>query len=702
MSLLDIEPMANVPVKTDVTRLGAGTTSQGNTYPGGLDLLTPSLNLQPGALVDGINFEVLQNGGYGRIVGYERFDGQPSPSAATSQTLQVVAFTNVPAVGAAIAQASSGATAVVAAVDTDDLYMVITKIVGDFDDTGAVTSGATPIGTAVEFTAEVTDQQAAQYLNAAADIYRADILVVPGSGNVLGFVVLNEVGYAFRANSGGTAVDIYKTSAGGWVNVPFFKLVNFSAGAVTTPLDGETLTQGGVTATVKRVMTRSALLWTGSAAGGFVITTPSGGNFAAGAATLSGGATVTLSGVETAITLAPGTTRFEFDRGNFSGQAATRRAYGCDGINKAFEFDGEVLAPITSGFSPDAPSHIAVHGDYLFLFMAASGVYSGPGTPFAYLAVNGGGEIACGDNVTGAISMPGAQNTATLGVFMAESTAILYGKSNADFNLQKFETGIGAIAGSLQNLFQTFAFDKQGVVTLQTSLNFGNFTQSPLTAKITTFIKQQRGRLTCSARLSEKGQYRAFFSDGFGLWLTSLGSTYLGAAIVQFPDPVLCCDTATMDGDEVSYFGSDNGYVYQLERGTSFDGEDLDASIVPAWDAQKNPRLLKQYRAASVEIVGEAYCSFMFGYSLAYGSTRMGQPSAETYTSNFSPAIWDDFTWDEFTWDGQTLIPSEVPMDGTAENVQPIITCGTDYIPAFQVNSIIYHWSPRRLMRGGG
>lgn len=695
-------PMAAMPVKNSVTRLGAGVTSQGQSYPGGLDLLTPSLNLQPGALVDGVNFEVLQNGGYGRIMGYERVDGHAAPSDATYQTLQVTAFTNVPSVTQTVTQASSGASGVVAAVDTTDLYMVLTKITGDFDDSGAVVVGATPIGTATAFTATVTDLEAAQYLNAAADIYRTDILVVPGSGNVLGVVNLNDVIYAFRANAGGTAVDLYKSSASGWVNVPFYKIVEFTAGGTATPADGAVLTQGGVTATVKRVMMRSGA-WTGSAAGGFVVANVAGGNFAAGAATLTGGTTVTLSGAETNITMTPGTTQMELFRGNFSGQATSLRVYGCDGVNKGFEFDGDTLAPITTGFSPDTPAHLAVHGDYLFWFKDASAVFCGPGTPFVYTAGGGGGEIACGDNVTGAISLPGAQTTAALGVFMTESTAVLYGTALSDFRLDRFNLGVGAIPGSLQDLFQTFVFDSSGVITLQTTLNFGNFTQEALTSNLMPFIKQQRTKVTASAHLHEKGQYRAFFSDGYGLWLTMMGSRYLGAAIVLFPDPVLCCDTANLaDGEEVSYFGSDTGYVYQLERGTSFDGADIDASLVPAWDAQKNPRLLKDYRAASIEVSGSTYASISFGYSLAYGSTRLGQPSTATYTSNFSAAVWDEFTWDEFTWDGQTLIPTEVDMVGCAENVQPIITSGTDYIAAFQINSIIYDWSPRRLMRGGG
>lgn len=77
------------PVKYSQTQLGGGTTQQGVAYPGGLDLTTPSLRLQAGALRDVLNFEVAQFGGYSRVEGYERFDGKISPSEATFVIVQV-------------------------------------------------------------------------------------------------------------------------------------------------------------------------------------------------------------------------------------------------------------------------------------------------------------------------------------------------------------------------------------------------------------------------------------------------------------------------------------------------------------------------------------------------------------------------------------------------------------------------------------
>jgi hypothetical protein len=691
-----------------VTRLGS-MSAGGATFPGGVDLVTPSLALHPGALRDGLNFECLINGGYGRIEGYERFDGRAAPSAASFVIVQVAAFTSVPAVGNTIAQAVSGATGTVAAVSNLPglFYLIVTRFAGSFDGSHALTNTTTSqaVGSATPSSVILSSQQTAQYTAAAAEIYRALIQPVPGSGPVLGVAAMTFAGvdnvYAFRANAGGTAVNIWKASGAGWVQIPLLNLVTFSGGGTATPLDGQTLIQGGVTATIRRVMTRSGA-WTGTASGGFVVTNPVGGSFAAGAATTSGGATVTLGGAQAAITLLPGG-HFQWAKANFGGQSTTRRLYGCDGVNKAFEFDGTTLAPITTGLPNDAPSNIVAHKGYLFISYGSSVMYSGAGTPFRWSAVDGGGEIAVGDVVTGMITLPGSQTTATLAVYQAANTSMLYGNDPSSWNLVNFNTSSGARPYSLQNLFDSFSFDNLGPVNLQTTLSFGNFASGALAQNILPFILRQRTKVAASTVNRGKGQYRVFFNDGYGLYLTVSNQQYLGAIPQLFPNAVYCCDEAvTSNGAEVAYFGSSDGqgYVYQLDSGPSFDGRNLDAYIVLAWDALKAPRLRKRFRAASLEVASGTYVALSFGYQLGYGTPAISQPVAVTYPTNFMSApVWDQFVWDQFVWDGQTLTPTDVDMVGTAENVQVTLASSTNYIGAYALNSLIYHYTPRRGLR---
>jgi hypothetical protein len=693
------------PVKYTQTSLGGGQTAQGVSYPGGLDLTTPSLRLQPGALRDCLNYEVAMFGGYTRVDGYERVDGRAPPSAAVASIVQLAALTNIPTAGQVVTQATSGATGTIIAVVTAPVpYIVVTKVTGVFDNVSALTTpGPVAIGTATATTVSVDAKTKAIYTAAAADVYRALILAVPGSGKVLGVVAMAFAGvdqlYAFRANPGNTAALLYKASPAGWVLVPYYNLVSFTAGGTAVPLDGDVLTQGGKTATVKRVMWQSGA-WAGSAVGQFVVTNPVGGSFAAGAATTTSGATVTLSGVQTPITMAAGG-RFTFEKCNFSGQLITRRIYGCDGVNPCFEFDGDTLAPITTGLFPDRPSHIRFHKNFLFISQEASLLYCAAGNPFKWSSVDGAGEIATGDTVTGMITLPGSQTTATLGVYLRTNTAFLYGLDPTTFNFVTFNTGIGAVPYSIQNLFDTFFLDDLGVVTLKTTLNWGNFLPSTLTKNILPFIARERGNLTASAVNREKSQYRLFFGDGYALFATVLNQQYLGSGLVLYPGVITCVDTTNLVGDdEATYAGGEDGFVYQLDVGTSFDGADIPAYFVTAWDAVKSPRILKRFRAASIEVQGDSYAEIQYGYQIGYNSDQLAQLLPVDAVLNLGAAPrWDSFVWDAFTWDGNGLTPTDVDETGTAENIRVTITSGTNYTKAYTVNSIIHHYSMRRGMR---
>lgn len=690
------------------TTLGGGVTQLGASYPGGLDLTTPSLRLQPGALRDCLNFECAQSGGYARVKGYERLDGRAKPSAATYTIIQLtpLGFNAGPGIGDVITQLVSTATGkIIALVYSPVPYIVVTQVTGTFDATHDIMNGLFLVGTATTLTVSLDAQTKAIYKAAAADVYRALVGAVPGSGPVRGVVGMDFAGvdhvYAFRNNAGATASALYKATGSGWTLVPFLDIVSFTAGGTAVPLDGDTLTQGGVTATIKRVMWQSGA-WTGTAAGQFVITAPAGGSFVAGAATTTSTATVTLSGAETAITMAPGG-RFEFVKCNFSGQAITRRIYGCDGVNKAFEFDGTTLAPITTRLSPDTPSHLAFHKNYLVLSQAASIFGCAPNAPFKWQAADGAWEIATGDTVNGMITLPGDPTTAALAVLLRSNTAILYGTDPTTFNYVTFNQGVGALPYSVQNLFDTFVFDDLGVVTLRTTLNYGNFLPSSLTRNILPFIAQERGKITASTVNRPKSQYRVFFSDGYGLYLTVANQQYLGASVVAFPNPVFCCDTADLvNSDMVTYFGSSDslGYVYEMERGTSFDGGVLNAFATMAWDPIKSPRVLKRFRAGSIEVQGDGYASIMFSYRLGYGTPLIGQQaSIDMPLSLEQLSHWDTMTWDEFVWDGNNLSPSDVSMTGTGENVQVTVSSGTNYMDSYTLNSLIYHYTPRRGIR---
>jgi hypothetical protein len=666
---------------------------------GGLDLITPTLALPAGIARDAYNFEVSITGGYTRIAGYERFDGRPAPSSALYGSLQIN-LTGAINVGNTITGVTSGRTGIVIAVNGGSIYY--TKATGSFTvgETINVLGVAKGTVAALSATGSLTASQEAQYLGLAANVYRNDITAVPGSGPIRGVVELGGTVYAWRNNAGGTAMAIYKSTGAGWVNVALGFELSFNNGT-SEIFDGNVVTgsASGATGTVTRIIFETGSWGAGTAAGRIIFTTVTGTFSAAEFLKVGGTNHAKVVAAQTAITLAPNG-RVETVAGNFGGTDLNLRVYGCDNVNRGFEFDGTVYVPIKTGMATDTPNHVAVHKQHLFFSFGPSLQFSAISSPYQWTPLLGAGEIVQPEPITALVIQPGDQTTGAMAVYSDNYTYILYGTDSASWTLSAYNTGAGAKAYSGQNLGQTYTFDNRGVITLQATLSYGNFDTAAVTLNIRPFTQTRRNLVTASGLNREKSQYRLFFSDGYALYITIANGQMLGAMPIRFPDQVTCaCESTDSFTTETMFFGSDNGFVYALDVGTSFDGENINATLDLNYNSENSPRILKRYRRGSFEITGNGYCEFQFAYDLGYSSTYIGQESAASYANSFAASYWDSVFWDLFIWDGRTLSPTDVEIKGTGQNILLRISSDSPYYQPFTINSVILHYTTRRGLR---
>jgi len=668
------------------------------SFNGGLDQVTPVLNTRPGTLSDSQNYEIDINGGYQDIMGYERFDGQPSPSDADYAILDVT-ITGSIAVGNTITGVTSAATAKVIAVVNND-YLVITKIVGTFVaetlNVGGSPQGTTPDGAIVDGASSALLH--AQYKNLAADEYRSDIAAVPGSGRILGIMMLSDVKYAFRNNAGGTAAALYKSSSSGWTAVALGRELSFTSGGTYEVVEGNTITGAisGATAVITRVSLESGSWAAGTAAGRFIFASQTG-TFQA--ENLNVGATLnvaTIAGDSTAIALLP-SGRYEVDYYNFG---TAKRAYGCDGVNRGFEFDGTVFAPIATGMTTDTPTHVKAHVNQLLFSFGNNFQNSGIGTPFNWTLRLGAAAIGTQDTITGFKTEAAADGSGTIAIYNRNALYILYGTSSANWNLVKYSDEAGAYAYTIQKVHSTIFLDDRGVTTLSAAQTYGNFADATISALIQPFLNEKRFTATDSCIVRDKNQYRLFFSSGYGIYFTFLGPKLIGAMPVLFPAEVRCMfSLENSSGVEEIFFGSDDGFVYQMEKGTSFDGAAIEAFFTLHYHHSKRPRIKKRYMGITLEASGTGYAQFELAYTLGYGSTYISQPSSQTETLSFSGVNWDSFVWDAFIWDGQTLTPSNLKLSGSAENIAITIRKNSDYFSPVRFSGALLRLLFRNQLR---
>lgn len=662
---------------------------------GGLDQVTPTLSLKSGVARRAANFECSITGGYTRIPGYERFDGQTSPSAAVYNLFDCT-LTGAVAVGDTLTGMSSGATGKVIYVDGGTV--VITRETNTFVASEGISISGTQVGTIDTIQGVATDGlEDATYTALAADDYRADIEAVPGSGPVRGVAYYDGVVYAWRDNAGGTQLDMYESTTSGWSQVPYYSQFDFAVGTVEIEA-GDTIVghSSGATALVKAVIVESGSWSAGDAAGYIVFTNMTGTPITNEWIYVGGTKHAEYRGAYSAIAPLPGG-RVETVIANIGGG---KTLFGVDGLNRAFSYDGDVYIQIRTGMTDDTPDHVQFHKQHLFLSFGASLQFSAIADAYSWTPVLGAGEIAMNDTITNLIVLPGDQTSGAMAVYTRNDTSILYGTSSEDFKLSNYNSGTGALPYTAQTMEQAYAMDDRGVLALGTSLNYGNFVTSTLTMNIRPFIQARRNLASASSLNREKGQYRVFFSDRNALYITILNGKMLGAMPIQFDHAVTCCvEGETPDGAATSFFGSDDGFVYRLDVGTSFDGDPIPANLNLVFNSSGSPRVLKRYRKASIEMTGDSYAEVSFGYDLAYGSTRVGQAVDAVYDSDLRSSYWDEMNWDNFVWDGVGISPTEVDLQGTGENLSIRLSSVSAILEPFTVNSILIHYSMRRGLR---
>lgn len=385
--------------------------------------------------------------------------------------------------------------------------------------------------------------------------------------------------------------------------------------------------------------------------------------------------------------------RYQFTTYNFGDGL---KLYGCDGVNKAFEFDGTTFTQITTGMAADAPQCIAAHKNHLFLAFGNSLQHSGISDPFSWTPVLGASEINVGDTITGLKPQVGNDSTGAMAVYSRNTTRVLYGSSSANWQLVMFDPEAGAIANTVQHIGQTHVLDDRGITTLETTQNYGNFSAASISAAVRPYILGLKPAAIGSAVSRDKNQYRLFFSNGRALYYT-IGKGFMP---MEFPHNFTCFFTGEdTDGNEVSFAGGSDGYVYQFDKGDSFDGLSIDAFMVLVFNHIKSPRVLKRYRKAVLEVAGEGYAEFWVSADLGYASSEYAQIPISQLISELSAGRWDSGTWDAGVWDGRILSPSEYELTGSAENISLRIAQSSTWHAPLTFHSVMTSYTPRRLLR---
>lgn len=674
-----VTPMPPVQVQTDPVAFGAG-----------MDLTTSEMLAKPGTLRLGYNVECGLDGGIERVGGIERFDGQAAPDQAVAGMLQLVAAPSI-ALGNTITGGTSGATGKV--IYLDGTVVGFTRATGAFVDGENVLVSAVVVGVVADSAPPTTGALDNRLATLAAAEYRLSIAKVPGSGPVRGLEILGDKVYAWRDDALGTKLVPFYSSAGGWVQIPMLYELSFTNGTVQYS-DGGTITQGGVSALIRRVVLESGSWPGGTAAGRLIVNAPTGGSFGSGAA--AGGGACTLAGAQVQITLLPGG-RVRAWPANLTSRLDTWRLYGCDGVNREFELVDDILVPLNTGMSGVRANAVIEHKKHIFFGFRGSVQHSSIGTAYQYSAVTGAAELGTSDVVTDFLPVGGSTDAAALMVACENSLHVIYGNSAADpWNMVTLSRTSGAQAATLQDAGGAIALDRPGVVRYPATQNFGNFAWDIYSRKINKVAAGQSAK--CSVFIPEAARYRVWLADGTAL-SARVGGNSAEWTTINYGRVIVCAVAREMGGVTRCFVADDQGWVYETDVGRSFAGDTIQYAAKLAMLSQRSPSVLKRYRGGELELEARGACTVAISAELIDGEDQIDPIPEFTFEQPGNGFIYDVSLWDAAYFDTPQRSKKAIPLDGKATGI--VLTFAgesDDELPPI-LRSISLHYSQLRVSR---
>jgi len=387
--------------------------------------------------------------------------------------------------------------------------------------------------------------------------------------------------------------------------------------------------------------------------------------------------------------------RYDFAIGNLFATAAGENLYFVCPASKPYVYDGSTVAELTGAQS--GAQWITTHRNHLFIgFIVGSVQFSAPGDASDWTTAGGAGEIGTGDILNGLEPARGG-----VLVFLGQdSLRALFGSSSADFEVRDISLNSGARPFSVSSMVTPYFINERGPTSLQAVDTFGDFAESNIGRQIQPLISDGFTPVaSCVSR--ELSQYRVWASDGRGIRVTISGNTLVGITLTQFPHaPVVADGGEAASGIEILVFGDKDGNVYQMDRGTSFAGDTIKATLTVAYNHVGQPSARKRFRRAYIESQGLDATEFFVLPSFSYGTESIARHRKAAIDFFASGGLWDLDTWNNFAWSGPYQSDTPFSIAGSGINMNFSFYHESATTRPHSIKGYSLHYTMRRLNRG--
>ena len=548
------------------------------------------------------NFEPSVDGGYRRIEGYDKYSS-----------------TVVPSYGEPLVQGSgqSGTTLVIANIFKAPVVgntLTISGVTGTYT---IATAGVSYDSTNKIATLTLTTSLASSPADKAA------VTFTSSTGVINGLAAWQDSVLAHRN------ADLYTTTGSGYtkINKPSYGTVLVNGGAQT----GSTLAVDGLTGTPQIGDTFSVA---GIEKVYTVLAVPT---VTSGAASISIYPALASSPADNAAVTWRSVSRSNAARVRFTKYriGSTEKIAGIDGYNAPFIWDGTTYSVISSAPSDViGAEYIVFHKNQMFFAKGDVLTFTAPYTDSDFSAANGAGVINIGGKITGLIVFREA-----LIIFTEKTISQLVGNTLQDFTLQPITRNVGCVApDTVQEIGGDVMFlGPEGLRLLSATDRVGDFNlgvvSKPIQTEMTALISSSTTFASCV--IKQKSQYRIF---GYNSSISVANSKgVLGTQIVGNDTSNMAwaetvgirayvADSEYKDQTETIVFAHDDGYVYHMESGNSFDGSNIPASFATPFVPLQDPRIRKTFYKMVLYTDPQGGVSFSVNLKLDFDTLGSIQP----------------------------------------------------------------------------
>ena len=271
----------------------------------------------------------------------------------------------------------------------------------------------------------------------------------------------------------------------------------------------------------------------------------------------------------------------------------------------------------------------------MFFAKGSTLTFTAPFTDSDFTAASGAGSLAIGAEITGIISF-----REQLIIFTETSIFQLTGNTSADFQLKPITRDIGCIdTDTIQEVGGDVMFlGPEGLRLLSGTERIGDFGLAVVSKKIQN---QMTNLITNSTSFSSilirgKSQYRIF---GYNTNVTEeaaegvLGTQFSGqggdnmAWAETRGIKAYVADSRFYSNVETIVFANDDGYLYQLEEGNSFNSKNIPTTFSTPFVPIEDPRIRKTFYKAFLYTDPQGSVSFNMSLKLDFDEKNVIQPT---------------------------------------------------------------------------